>query len=120
MNAKFKLFKPGQIVIDLVAYQRTRPRGRVIGIDLLPSTPPPGVATFQGDFLSPRVRQLVKEFIVLAKIHDGYPLEDEAADGAPVSAEPALDQRSYFDQERHASEEVKGAGDDNAATASVD
>ncbi|KAG6189830.1 hypothetical protein E4U27_006162 [Claviceps purpurea] len=121
MNAKFKLFRPGQTVIDLVAYQQTRPRGRVIGIDLLPSTPPPGVATFQGDFLSPRVRKLVKEFIVRAKVHDKeYPQKDEAADGSPVSEAPALDQRSYFDQERHASEEVEGATDDNAAMASVD
>ncbi|KAG5994146.1 hypothetical protein E4U52_001418, partial [Claviceps spartinae] len=87
--------------------------------DLLPSTPPLGVATFQGDFLSPRVRKLVKEFIARTKVHDEeYPQKDEAVDGSPVSAEPAPDQRSYIDQERHASEEVKGASDDNAATAS--
>ncbi|KAG6033180.1 hypothetical protein E4U40_005589 [Claviceps sp. LM458 group G5] len=121
MNAKFKLFKPGQTVIDLVAYQRTRPRGRVIGIDILPSTPPLGVATFQGDFLSPRVRKLVKEFIARAKVHDKeFPQKDEAAVGSSVSQESVLAQRSYFDQEKHASEDIEGASDDNAATASVD
>ncbi|KAG6065068.1 hypothetical protein E4U33_005979, partial [Claviceps sp. LM78 group G4] len=105
----------------MVAYQRTRPRGRVIGIDILPSTPPLGVATFQGDFLSPRVRKLVKEFIVRAKVQDKeFPQKDQAADGSSVSQESVLDQRSYFDQEKHASEEVEGASDENAATASVD
>lgn len=79
------------------------------------------MATFQGDFLSPIVRKLVKEFIARTKVHDKeYPQKDEAVDGSPVPVAPAPDQRSYIDQERHASEEVKGASDDDAATASVD
>lgn len=42
---------------------RTRPRGKIIGIDLIPAEPPKGVATFQGDFLSPDVQKMVKDFI---------------------------------------------------------
>lgn len=43
---------------------RTRPHGKVVGIDLIPAQPPKGVSTFQGDFLSPMVQRLVKDFIL--------------------------------------------------------
>lgn len=46
--------------------ERTRPHGRVIGIDLIPAEPPRGVTTIQGDFLSPTVQSLIKQFIVLS------------------------------------------------------
>ncbi|KAG6037740.1 hypothetical protein E4U41_004833 [Claviceps citrina] len=128
MDSKFHLFKSGQTVIDLVAQDRTRPRGRVIGIDLIPAQPPRGVPTFQGDFLSPMVRRLVKEFIVRMKSQDKFLWKDEAAAaaaaaagvGPPGTEESALvDQPSYIDRERHASEEVEGEGEALAA-ASVD
>lgn len=104
MDAKYRLFKPDNVVVDLVsnivtvksldliqlglcsrelvagklhydydksllflivqvALDRTRPSGKVIGIDLIPAEPPRGVATFQGDFLSPAVQKMVKDFI---------------------------------------------------------
>ncbi|OAR02576.1 hypothetical protein LLEC1_00334 [Akanthomyces lecanii] len=72
MDAKYHLFKPGGVVVDLgyapgswsqVALDRTRSGGKVIGIDLIPAEPPKGVATFQGDFLSPYVQRMVKDFI---------------------------------------------------------
>ncbi|KAH8709003.1 rRNA methyltransferase 2, mitochondrial [Beauveria bassiana] len=63
MDAKYRLFKPKSVVVDLVALDRTRPGGKVIGIDLIPAEPPKGVATFQGDFLSPDVQRMVKDFI---------------------------------------------------------
>ncbi|RWA03639.1 hypothetical protein EKO27_g11466 [Xylaria grammica] len=73
MDAKYKLFKRGQTVIDLgyapgswsqVAVERTKPNGRIVGIDLLPAQPPKGVSTIQGNFLSPAVQNMVKEYLV--------------------------------------------------------
>ena len=42
---------------------RTYPNGRVVGIDIIPAQPPPGVSTIQGNFLSPAVREEVKKFL---------------------------------------------------------
>lgn len=44
--------------------ERTKPSGRVIGIDLIPAQPPEGVATIQGNFLSPEVQSEVKRFVL--------------------------------------------------------
>ncbi|KAI9787543.1 MAG: 2' O-ribose methyltransferase [Geoglossum umbratile] len=72
MNEKYKIFKKGQTVVDLgyapgswsqVAIDRTLPGGRVIGIDMIPARPPRGVSTIQGNFLSPAVRESVKDFL---------------------------------------------------------
>jgi 21S rRNA (uridine2791-2'-O)-methyltransferase len=73
----------------------------VIGIDLIPAQPPRGVATFQGDFLSPVVQKLVREFI---------------ARTAKQPSKKELEGLSYIDQERHASEE---AADDSLASVDV-
>lgn len=43
--------------------ERVKPTGRVIGIDILPTQPPDGVAAIQGDFLSKEVRDEVKRFL---------------------------------------------------------
>jgi len=54
-------FAPGswsQVAIDL-----TKPRGRVLGVDLIPVQPPKGVSTIQGDFLSPDVQAEIKSFL---------------------------------------------------------
>ncbi|MCJ1325017.1 2' O-ribose methyltransferase [Thelotrema lepadinum] len=84
MNEKYKLFKAGQTVVDLgyapgswsqVAFDRTRPGGRTIGIDILPAQPPKGVSTIQGDFLSESVRQKVRN--LLADPDQGRPLEEQ-------------------------------------------
>jgi 23S rRNA (uridine2552-2'-O)-methyltransferase len=59
IDAKEKLLKPGQTVVDLgaapggwsqVAAQMVKPRGRVIAIDLLPIAPISGVSVLKGDF----------------------------------------------------------------------
>jgi 21S rRNA (uridine2791-2'-O)-methyltransferase len=47
-----------QVAIDL-----TKPRGRVLGVDLIPVQPPKGVSTIQGDFLSPDVQAEIKSFL---------------------------------------------------------
>jgi 23S rRNA (uridine2552-2'-O)-methyltransferase len=57
------ILRPGQFVVDLgaapggwsqVAAQRVGPSGRVVGIDLLPVEPMPGVEFIQGNFASTR------------------------------------------------------------------
>ncbi|KAK4948713.1 2' O-ribose methyltransferase [Elasticomyces elasticus] len=72
INDKYRLFKPGMTVVDLgfapgswsqVAIDMTKPRGRVLGIDLIPVQPPKGVSTIQGDFLSPDVQAEIKSFL---------------------------------------------------------
>ena len=61
IDAKEKILKPGQLVVDLgaapggwsqVAADRVKPAGRVIAIDLLPIAPISGVAVLKGDFRS--------------------------------------------------------------------
>lgn len=85
--------------------EKTKPHGRVIGIDLIPAQPPRGVATFQGDFLSPDVQEMVKNFI-LESHRRPPPLQDE---GEPENSTPdeaaALDRPSYLDMERHAAQD---------------
>ncbi|EMR64076.1 putative ribosomal rna methyltransferase mrm2 protein [Eutypa lata UCREL1] len=54
-RAAFKLIE--------IAVERTKPNGRVVGIDLIPAQPPRGVSTIQGNFLSPVVQNLVKEYL---------------------------------------------------------
>lgn len=115
MDAKYRLFKNnGQTVVDLgyapgswsqVAVDRTRPHGRVIGIDLIPAQPPQGVATFQGDFLSPNVQEMVKNFI-LDTHKRPPPLQHEAETSDSDEVEVSeIDRPSYIDMERHASSE---------------
>ncbi|KAK5452830.1 2' O-ribose methyltransferase [Exophiala xenobiotica] len=72
INDRYRLFKPGMTVVDLgfapgswsqVAIDLTKPRGRVLGVDLIPVQPPKGVSTIQGDFLSPDVQAEIKSFL---------------------------------------------------------
>ncbi|KAK1818056.1 2' O-ribose methyltransferase [Friedmanniomyces endolithicus] len=72
INAKYRLFHPGDTVVDLgyapgswsqVAVNRTAPGGRVVGIDVIPAQPPRGVSTLQGDFLSPAIREEMRTFV---------------------------------------------------------
>lgn len=74
MDDKFHLFKPGQTVVDLgfapgswsqVAVERTRPNGRVIGVDLLPVQPPDGVSSIQGNFLDPWVQSELRDMLAV-------------------------------------------------------
>lgn len=59
LDAKEKLFRAGQTVLDLgaapggwsqVAAQKVAPGGRVVAVDLLPMAPVPGVEVRKGDF----------------------------------------------------------------------
>ena len=82
--------------------ERTKPHGRVVGIDLLPAQPPKGVSTIQGNFLTLATRNLVKDYL------KEYAQRPPAL--APAWASGQLDQddvaafirgeRSYIDSER--------------------
>ncbi|KJZ72489.1 hypothetical protein HIM_08158 [Hirsutella minnesotensis 3608] len=119
MDAKFRLFKKNQIVVDLgyapgswsqVALDRTLPHGQVVGIDLIPAQPPRGVATFQGDFMSPTVQRLVTDFIRTLRRRPPASRRgrnDEDDEDEDLDEKVALDQPSYIDQERHLAEKVE-------------
>ncbi|KAK7754015.1 2' O-ribose methyltransferase [Diatrype stigma] len=110
-RAAFKLYE--------VAVERTKPRGRVVGIDLIPAQPPRGVSTIQGNFLSPAVQDFVKEYLaeMAQRDRDAGPLLLEAAsnrnkdkssssnsngDGGEDSSDDIFitDRPSYIDAER--------------------
>lgn len=72
INDRYRLFRPGMTIVDLgfapgswsqVAVDLTKPSGRVLGVDLIPTQPPKGVNTIQGDFLSPDVQREIKNFL---------------------------------------------------------
>lgn len=72
INDKHRIFNKGDTVVDLgyapgswsqVAVNRTAPRGRVIGVDMIPAQPPRGVSTIQGDFLSPSIQAEVRAYV---------------------------------------------------------
>ncbi|KAI2625732.1 23S ribosomal RNA methyltransferase [Hypoxylon sp. NC1633] len=107
MDAKYKLFKRGQTVIDLgyapgswsqVAFERTKPHGRVVGIDIIPAQPPKGVSTIQGNFLSPSVQQLVKDYLV--EFVPRRKPTDPDSEPSGVGEGVVADRPSYIDAER--------------------
>ncbi|ODQ67227.1 23S ribosomal RNA methyltransferase [Nadsonia fulvescens var. elongata DSM 6958] len=72
IDKKYKLFSPGMTVVDLgfapgswsqVSVERTQPQSKVIGVDLLPCAPPRGVNAIQGNFLSKRVQDRLKQLL---------------------------------------------------------
>ncbi|PTU20174.1 hypothetical protein P175DRAFT_0510108 [Aspergillus ochraceoroseus IBT 24754] len=72
IDDKFRIFESGQTVVDLgyapgswsqVALMRTQPNGRVLGVDIIPSQPPKGMSTIQGNFLDPKIQAYVQEFV---------------------------------------------------------
>jgi 23S rRNA (uridine2552-2'-O)-methyltransferase len=86
IDEKDKLFRPGMTVVDLgctpgswsqYAARRIQPGGRLIGLDLLPMDPIPGVEFVQGDF---------REDEVLVRLLDalgGRPVDLVLSDMAP-------------------------------------
>ncbi|TQS34959.1 hypothetical protein Golomagni_04636 [Golovinomyces magnicellulatus] len=72
IDSKYHLFKKGQTVVDLgyapgswsqVAVERTKPNGRVLGIDIIPAQPPKGACAIQGNFLSKGVQDEAIKFL---------------------------------------------------------
>jgi len=69
---KYKLFRPGQTVLDLgaapgswsqVAYQQVGPKGKVVAVDLQPIETLPGVASLVGDIRDAEVQRQIKELL---------------------------------------------------------
>lgn len=134
MNDRYGLFRRNQTVVDLgyapgswsqVAKDATAPHGVVVGIDLIPAQPPRGVTSIQGDFLSPRVRALVKDVLVeqvRRKERDrGQRQEVDTTSSAPPASDRSdpeaqgaegsvvADQPSYIDQEKQATQDIEEA-----------
>ncbi|KAK0709409.1 FtsJ-like methyltransferase-domain-containing protein [Lasiosphaeria miniovina] len=119
MDEKYRLFKPlppqkhgdgaaitshpGQVVVDLgfapgswsqVALDRTKPNGRILGIDLLPAQPPRGVSTIQGNFLQSSVQALVKQFLIDSERRwqaQQAARKEADADDATLGSKPDMD-----------------------------
>ncbi|TGO09440.1 hypothetical protein BTUL_0166g00110 [Botrytis tulipae] len=122
IDTKYKIFKRGQTVVDLgyapgswsqVAYERTKPHGRILGIDIIPAQPPQGVSTIQGNFLSRRVQKSVKNFLLDPE--RGRPRRplftspyDVENDDDPAPLDIAAEEPSYIDLERHMDDNEAG------------
>lgn len=134
LDAKYRLFRRGrgQVVVDLgfapgswsqVAVDRTAPDGRVVGIDVIPAQPPRGVSTIQGNFLSPGVREMVKQFLLdgerrrRAMLAERRRMKKEGGGGGGVvgvgevagDGDEVADRPSYIDMERMAAIESEAA-----------
>ena len=126
INDKYRLFQRGDTVVDLgfapgswshVAVNRTQPGGRVIGIDIIPAQPPRGVSTLQGDFLSPEIRDEVRNFVQdpqkgKAKVERG-PLsrsadDDDGDSGGLTEEELDEEGRGLIERERKLDDEANG------------
>ena len=73
LDERFKLFRPGQRIVDLgaapggwtqVAVRRAGERGKVVALDILPMDPIPGATTLQGDFNDESAEQAVLDALV--------------------------------------------------------
>ncbi|KAG0134067.1 FtsJ-like methyltransferase-domain-containing protein [Tuber indicum] len=123
LDYKHGIFGPGQTVVDLgfapgawsqVAIDKVTPEGRVIGVDILPANPPPGVSTFQGSMKSPGVRELLKKFLMdpsRGKMRENRYLRKGDVDEEELEEM----ERGYLDRERDAEREEKfeGIGEDD-------
>ncbi|KAF2457477.1 FtsJ-like methyltransferase-domain-containing protein [Lineolata rhizophorae] len=124
MNEKYKLFKPDNTVVDLgyapgswsqVAVNRTAPNGRVIGIDIIPVQPPPGVSTLQGNFLSPEIQAGVRDYVRdpdLGRPRKRVSFASAKDEGGVTEEDLEQESRGYIDLERHAA--LDGGGRDRA------
>ncbi|KAK5002713.1 hypothetical protein LTR28_011081, partial [Elasticomyces elasticus] len=122
LDAKHRLFKPRQTVIDLgyapgswsqVAVSRTAPEGRVVGIDVIPAQPPRGASSIQGNFLSESVQAEVRRYVqdpmrgrprrqvILSQREDGAESEEDVREMG----------RGYVEMERHAHLDGSEAGE---------
>lgn len=86
IDAKFKLFAPDQHIVDLgfapgawsqVAYERTGKTGTILGIDILPSQPIPGVSSMQANILSKQTHENIRKFFLEKEILKSHKLKDE-------------------------------------------
>ncbi|KAB5535067.1 ribosomal RNA methyltransferase FtsJ domain-containing protein [Coniochaeta sp. 2T2.1] len=119
MDAKYKLFKKGAVVVDLgyapgswsqVAKDRTGSKGLVVGIDLIPAQPPRGVSTIQGNFLSPAVRNLVKTFVA-----EGAARKQMQQQSSTIARDATADGATADDAAGNQTPESDASGEEDAA-----
>ncbi|KAL9108553.1 MAG: hypothetical protein Q9227_006639 [Pyrenula ochraceoflavens] len=122
IDEKYRLFRGGNTVVDLgfapgswaqVAIDRTKPNGRVLGIDLLPVQPPRGVSTIQGNFLDPEVRADVKNYLRDYEHGRARPrqrIAESNEDGSVTMQELEEAEHGYLERERR---ESSGAQDES-------
>jgi 21S rRNA (uridine2791-2'-O)-methyltransferase len=83
------------------------PGGRVVGVDIIPALPPKGVSTIQGNFLSPQIQKMIRDFLSDPK--RGRPHESRILYGGEVEG--------YIDRERRESaQEAQEAEADEGAS----
>lgn len=110
LDSKYRIFREGQVIVDLgyapgswsqVAVERTKPSGNVVGIDLIPAQPPRGVSTIQGNFLSPTVQAMVKDFLATMQQNRRRKSHSEDTSAPPVARHhaPATKDRPSNDME---------------------
>lgn len=95
------------LCIAQVAVERTKPNGRILGIDIIPAQPPKGASTIQGNFLSVGVQEEVKRF--LSDPNRGRPKQQFFLSEEDTGIQDALveEERSYIDLERHADDPLE-------------
>jgi 21S rRNA (uridine2791-2'-O)-methyltransferase len=111
-----------------VAIELTKPYGRVLGVDLIPTQPPKGVSTIQGNFLSPDVQNDIKHFLRdpdrgRLRPRNLFASSEEEAAGA-INAKVLEElEKGYIDLEKeesaHAAKESGGFDSDAARTVDV-
>src|SRR5215469_9087096 len=118
IDSKYRIFSPGQTVIDLgyapgswsqVAVTKTSPGGRVVGIDVIPAQPPRGVSTIQGNFLSSEVQAEVRAYVQdpqrgRPRKRTVFQRQEDASEEDTEISEQELEEleRGYIDIERAA------------------
>lgn len=73
IDDKYNIFRSGQNVVDLgfapgawtqVAVKRTSPHGHILGVDIIPATPPKGASSIQANILSKKTHTLIRNYFV--------------------------------------------------------
>jgi 23S rRNA (uridine2552-2'-O)-methyltransferase len=105
IDEKFKLLRPGAVVVDLgaapggwlqVAEERVGSRGKVVGVDLQPIEPIPGVETIRGDI---RKEETVQQLRALL----GRPADVVLSDMSPnISGSYSMDHARSIELCEHA------------------
>lgn len=73
----------------------------MVGIDIIPAQPPKGVSTIQGNFLSPAVQNMVKEYLIEFAQPRSTPDREVRDVEVPEDREFVITEKpSYIDAER--------------------
>jgi len=91
----------------------------VIGVDILPATPPRGVSTIQGDFLSPAIQAEVRSFVQdptkgrTRPARSLLPENDDDEDLDEDTADDIFAEKGYIEMERSSRQHTAASANDN-------